>query len=180
MAGKKKKKINFWEDPVFQNFFNPMMEQGLSSRAAEQERLNTLRTNVYGAGGALAQNKLEELNMQNRLAEEMAYRGMLSSGAYAGPEKGTGRMLQGEYAAQRRGIEQGYAGQVSPQNLLEQGLKMNPDGSISPLAEGEEITNPQTGAKRKYSWATDTAAGRQAKINALAQYATARTPKGMM
>ena len=179
MADKKKKKINFWEDPVFQNFFNPMMEQGLASRAAEQNRLNTLRTKVYGAGGALAQNELEASNAQNRLAEEMAYRGMLSSGAYAGPEKGTGRMLQGEYAAQKRGIEQGYAGQVSPQNLLEQGLKMNPDGSISPLVEGEEVTNPQTGVKRKYSWATDTSAGRQAKMAALAQYAMANIKTGI-
>ncbi len=173
MAAKGKKKINFWEDPTFQAFYNPLMEQGLAGRNAEQNRLNTLRTNIYGAGGALAQNQIEATNAQNRIADEMAYRGMLSSGAYAGPTKGVGTQSQANYAAQGRGIEQQYTSQANPVNLLEQGLKMNPDGSISPLAPGEEIINPSTGKKSKYNWAQQTAAGRQAKLNALAQYATA-------
>lgn len=169
----KKKKINFWEDPTFQAFFNPLMEQGLAARNTEQERLNTLRTNIFGAGGALAQNRLQEAEDQNRLAEEMAYRGLLQSGIYSGGQKGLGTKLQGEYTKQRTGLEQGYAGQTRADLLLEQGLKMNPDGSISPLAPGEEYVNPTTGQKTKYDWATNTAAGRQAKLAALAQYATA-------
>jgi hypothetical protein len=173
MAPAAKKKINFWEDPTFQAFYNPLMEKGLAGRNMEQNRLNTLRTDTYGASGALAQNQLAATNDQNRIAEEMAYRGMLSSGAYAGPEKGRGTQSQADYGAQRRGIEQGYTSQTNPMNLLEQGLKMNPDGSISPLAPGEDIVDPSTGQKVKYDWASQTSAGRQAKLAALAQYATA-------
>jgi hypothetical protein len=169
----KSKKTNFWEDPTFQAFYNPLMEKSLAGRNVEQNRLNTLRTNVFGAGGALAQNQLEAANAQNRIADEMAYRGMLSSGVYAGPEKGVGTQSQADYGAQRRDIQQGYAAQTNPMNLLEQGLKMNPDGSISPLAPGEDIIDPATGQKVKYDWASQTSAGRQAKLAALAQYATA-------
>jgi hypothetical protein len=170
-----KKKTNFWDDPTFQAFYNPLIEQGLAGRNAEQNRLNTLRTNVFGAGGALAQNQIEATNAQNRIADEMAYRGMLSSGAYAGPEKGRGTQSQADYGAQRQNIQQGYAAQTNPINLLEQGLKMNPDGSVSPLAPGEEMVDPATGKKTKYDFATQTAAGRKAKLTALAQYATANT-----
>lgn len=174
---KTKKKINFWEDPTFQAFYNPIMEEGLAGRNQEQDRLNRLRTGIYGAGGALAQNQLEATNAQNRIAEEMAYRGMLSSGAYAGPKKGAGVQAQAAYAQQGRNIESQYADQTRPDLLLEQGLKMNPDGSISPLAPGEEITvedaKTRKPMKTKYNWAANTAAGRQAKLAALAQYATA-------
>lgn len=167
------KKVNFWDDPNFQAVYNPLMEQGLASRNAEQGRLNSLRTNVFGAGGALAQNREEGINTQNRIADEMAYRGMLSSGAYAGPEKGVGTQSQAAYQQQDTNLRNQYASQANPMNLLEQGLKMNPDGSISPLAPGEEIADPSTGQKIKYDWATQTGAGRQARLAALAQYATA-------
>lgn len=169
-----KKKTNFWEGPIFQDFYKPLMEQGVAARNTEQNRLNTLRTNTYGASGALAQNEVEATKTQNRIADEMAYRGMLSSGAYAGPETGRGTQSQADYGAQRRDIEQKYTSQANPMNLLEQGLKMNPDGSISPLAPGEQITDPATGEKVKYDWATLTSAGRQARSAALAQYATTK------
>lgn len=176
MAGKGKK-INFWEDPIFQAFYNPMMEQGLASRNAEQARLKNLRTDVFGVGGTIAQNQLAAINDQNRIAEEMAYRGGLYSGAYRGPEKGLGSQSQSDYALRDFGIKQKYNAEVNPDNLREQGLKMNPDGSISPLAPGETIswTNPATGKteQTKYDWGTHTAAGRQAKQAALAQYALA-------
>jgi hypothetical protein len=172
MAPKPKKKTNFWDDPTFQAIYSPLMEQGLASRNAEQNRLNNLRTSVYGAGGALAQNRQEAANTQNRIADEMAYRGMLSSGAYAGSTKGVGTQAQSAFAQQGRNIENQYTSQANPMNLMEQGLKMNPDGSISPIAPGEEIIDPATGKKTKYDWATQTGAGRQARLKALAQYAT--------
>lgn len=180
--GKKKattpvKKTNFWDDPNFQTTYNPLMEQGIANRNAEQGRLNSLRTSIFGAGGALAQNREEGVNTQNRIADEMAYRGMLSSGAYAGSTKGVGTQSQSAYQQQDTNIRNQYTSQANPMNLLEQGLKMNKDGSISPLAPGEMITNPSTGKKVKYDWATQTSAGRQAKLAALAQYAalTAKT-----
>lgn len=178
---KAKKEINFWEDPTFQAFYNPMMEQGLASRNQEQDRLNRTRTNIFGAGGALAQNQLEATNAQNRIAEEMAFRGMLSSGAYAGPKKGAGTQAQAAFAQQGRNIENQYTEQTRPDLLLEQGLKMNPDGSVSPLAPGEEITTEDAATRKpkkmKFDWASNTASGRKAKLSALAQYAsnTAKT-----
>lgn len=167
------KKTNFWDDVASQNIFGTQMEQGLANRNAEQGRLNNLRTSIFGAGGALAQNREEGINTQNRIADEMAYRGMLSSGAYAGSTKGTGTQAQAAYQQQDANLRNQYASQANPMNLLEQGLKMNPDGSISPLAPGEEIADPATGKKVKYDWATQTGAGRQARLAALAQYATA-------
>lgn len=174
----KKKKINFWEDPTFQQFYQPYEEQGLRSRITEQNRLNTLRTGIFGAGGELAQNRLQEAEDQNRLAEEMAYRGLLQSGIYSGGQKGLGTKLQGEYTKQRTGLEQKYEKQTNPYFLMQQGLKMNPDGSISPLAPGEEITDLTTGKKSKYNWAT-TDAGLAAKQAALMQYLSAMVPRGM-
>lgn len=170
-----KKKMNFWEDPTFQTFFNPMMEQGLASRNSEQNRLNKLRTDVFGVRGALADNKLQGEQEQKRLAEEAAYRGGIASGAYAGTN-GAAVQSQAKYNDQAANLTDQYNNQANPMGLLEQGLKMNPDGSISPLAPGEAITDA-TGKKSKYNWAANTSSGRQAKANALAQYAmfTAKT-----
>jgi hypothetical protein len=171
------KKIDPFNDFNFLNTYNPLAEQGIANRNVEQGRLNSLRTGIFGAGGALAQNREEGVNTQNRIADEMAYRGLLSSGAYAGSTKGVGTQSQAAYQQQDTNLRNQYASQANPMNLLEQGLKMNPDGSISPLAPGEEIADPSTGEKVKYDWATQTSAGRQARLAALAQYAalTART-----
>jgi hypothetical protein len=171
-----KKKIDYWKDFNFLNTYTPAMEQGIRSRNAEQERLKNLRTGIFGAGGALAQNREEGVNTQNRIADEMAYRGMLSSGAYSGPQKGVATQAQSAYQQQDTNLKSQYDAQTNPINLLEQGLKMNPDGSVSPLAPGETIINPATGKKEKYSWDTQTDAGRRAKAAALAQW-TANTVK---
>ena len=170
---KKKKAYNFWEDPNFLSVYESLMEQGLASRNAEQGRLNALRTSIFGEQGSLAQNNLQATEAQNRLAEEMAMKGRLFGGSYFGPQKGAGTRTQAAYAQEGRNIENSYDSQTK--NLSEQGLKRNPDGSISPLAPGEQITyndlttnKPVTG---KYGWektAAGTAAVNQARANALA------------
>lgn len=173
MAAKAKKKTNFWEDPVFQAFYNAQVAPGLGGRNLEQNRLNTLQGTVYGAGGDLAQNQLAATADKNRLAEEMAYRGGTNSGMYLGTQKGLGVMQDVQQSANKANIENKYTSQTNPINLLAQGLKRNPDGSISPLAEGENMIDPLTGKKKKFSFMNDTQAGLQARSAALAQYAAA-------
>jgi hypothetical protein len=167
-----KKAYNFWDDPTFQSVYGSQMEQGLGQRNAEQNRLMNLRTDIYGERGQLAQNREESIDAQNRLAEEMAMKGRLSGGAYAGPQKGRGTLLQSTYQQKGRNIENQFTSQANPMNLMEQGLKMNPDGSISPLAPGEEISDPATGKKIKYDWANTNSgmnATNQARSAALLQ-----------
>jgi hypothetical protein len=173
MAAKAKKKTNFWQDPTFQLFYNPLMMEIAASNAAEQNRLNTAQKDVYGARGSLAQSQTNAMNDKNRLAEEMAYRGGSRSGIYLGREKGLGTVQDANYANQTQDIIDQYNKQIDPATLLQKGLKMNANGTFSPIAEGETIVNPATGKSSIYNLA-NTYAGNLAKSKALAQYVAAK------
>jgi hypothetical protein len=141
--------------------------------AQERERLSNLYTDIYGETGQLKNFDVQAVQDQRRLAAEMAARGTLRSGAYAGGERGLGTQQQKQQASQRAGIEKGYTDQTSPQALFDMGLKRGADNKVSELVQGEEVswTDPSSKEKKtmKYDW-TQTTAGRQAKQAALQQW----------
>jgi LysM repeat protein len=160
-------------DPIYQYYMNEAMGGARSQRVQERERLSNLYTDIYGETGQLRNFDTQATQDQRRLAAEMASRGTLRSGAYAGGERGLGTQQQKQQASQRAGIEQGYTSQTSPQALFDMGLKRGADGKVSELIEGEEIswTDPSSKEKKtmKYNW-SQTTAGRQAKQMALQQW----------
>jgi hypothetical protein len=160
-------------DPIYQYYMNEAMGGARGERTQERERLSNLYTDIYGETGQLKNFDVQAEQDQRRLAAEMASRGTLRSGAYAGGERGLGTQQQKQQASQRAGIEKGYTDQTSPQALFDMGLKRGADGKVSELVQGEDVswTDPSSGAKKtmKYDW-TQTTAGRQAKQAALQQW----------
>ena len=142
-------------------------------RAMSQQDINNQLLGIRGQGGTLAQ-LTQNMNMdQNRIADEMAYRGLLSSGLYAGTTKGVGTMSQNEYGKKITGEKQRAEQLTAPNMLLEQGLRINAQGAIEPIAPGDPIswTDPATGQTKivNFDWKLHTAAGREAYAGALAQ-----------
>jgi hypothetical protein len=139
----------------------------------ERERLSNLYTDIYGETGQLKNFDTQATQDQRRLAAEMASRGTLRSGAYAGGERGLGTQQQKQQVSQRAGIEKGYTDQTSPQALFDMGLTRGPDKKVRELIQGEEVSwkDPATGESKsmKYDW-TQTTAGRAAKQAALQQW----------
>jgi hypothetical protein len=164
---------NALNDPIYQYYMNEAMGDFRGQSTKERERLSNLFTDIYGETGQLKNFDVQAMQDQRRLAAEMASRGTLRSGAYAGGERGLGTQQQKQQASQRAGIEQGYTSQTSPQALFDMGLKRGADGKVSELIQGEEVswTDPSSGAKKtmNYDW-TQTTAGRQAKQAALQQW----------
>jgi LysM repeat protein len=160
-------------DPIYQYYMNEAMSGARGERTQERERLSNLYTDIYGETGQLKNFDVQAMQDQRRLAAEMASRGTLRSGAYAGGERGLGTQQQKQQASQRAGIEQGYTSQTSPQALFDMGLKRGADNKVSELVQGEEVswTDPSSKEKKtmKYDW-TQTTAGRQAKQAALQQW----------
>lgn len=164
---------NALNDPIYQYYMNEAMGDFRSQGTQERERLSNLYTDIYGETGQLKNFDVQAMQDQRRLAAEMAARGTLRSGAYAGGERGLGTQQQKQQASQRAGIEKGYTDQTSPQALFDMGLKRGADGKVSELVQGEEVswTDPSSKEKKtmKYDW-TQTTAGRQAKQAALQQW----------
>ena len=160
-------------DPIYQYYMNEAMGDFRSRGTQERERLSNLYTDIYGETGQLKNFDVQAMQDQRRLAAEMAARGTLRSGAYAGGERGLGTQQQKQQASQRAGIEKGYTDQTSPQALFDMGLKRGADNKVSELVQGEEVswTDPSSKEKKtmKYDW-TQTTAGRQAKQAALQQW----------
>jgi len=160
-------------DPIYQYYMNEAMGGARSQRVQERERLSNLYTDIYGETGQLKNFDTQATQDQRRLAAEMAARGTLRSGAYAGGERGLGTQQQKQQASQRAGIERGYTDQTSPQALFDMGLARGADNKVRELVQGEEISwkDPSSGETKtmKYDW-TQTTAGRQAKQMALQQW----------
>jgi hypothetical protein len=160
-------------DPIYQYYMNEAMGGARSQRVQERERLSNLYTDIYGETGQLRNFDTQATQDQRRLAAEMASRGTLRSGAYAGGERGLGTQQQKMQASQRAGIERGYTDQTSPQALFDMGLARGADNKVRELVQGEEISwkDPSSGETKtmKYDW-TQTTAGRQAKQMALQQW----------
>lgn len=161
-------------DPYFQQLLGTNQQTAQAEQTAGQNTLNRLHTQIYGASGQLAQADQAAQVDQRRLADEMAYRGILNSGLYAGTERGAGTQMAKGQQVQRQGIQEQYTSQTNPNDLLDQGLKINPDGSVSPIAPGENVpyVDPTTGETKmvKYDWGTHTSAGRNARQNATNQW----------
>jgi hypothetical protein len=160
-------------DPIYQYYMNEALGGFRTQTAQERERLSNLYTDIYGETGQLKNFDTQATQDQRRLAAEMASRGTLRSGAYAGGERGLGTQQQKEQTTQRAGIERGYSDQTSPQALFDMGLARGADNKVRELVQGEEISwkDPSTGEtkKMKYDW-TQTTAGRAAKQAALQQW----------
>ena len=160
-------------DPVYQYYMNEALGGFRAQTAQERERLSNLYTNIYGETGQLKGFDTQSEQDRRRLAAEMAMRGTLQSGAYAGGERGLGTLQQKEQAAQRAGIEKGYNDQTSPQALFDMGLTRGADGKVTELVQGQDVSwkDPSTGETKtmKYDW-TQTTAGRAAKQAALQQW----------
>ena len=160
-------------DPIYQYYMNEAMGDFRGQGTRERERLSNLYTDIYGETGQLKNFDVQAMQDQRRLAAEMAARGTLRSGAYAGGERGLGTQQQKQQASQRAGIEKGYTDQTSPQALFDMGLKRGADNKVSELVQGEEVswTDPSSKEKKtmKYDW-SQTTAGRQAKQAALQQW----------
>jgi hypothetical protein len=160
-------------DPIYQYYMNEALGDFRGQSVQENERLSNLFTGIYGETGQLKNFDTQATQDQRRLAAEMAGRGTLRSGAYAGGERGLGTQQQKEQASNRAGIEKGYSDQTSPQALFDQGLTRGPDKKVRELVQGEDVswTDPATGETKtmKYDW-TKTTAGRAAKQAALAQW----------
>jgi hypothetical protein len=160
-------------DPIYQYYMNEAMGGARSQRVQERERLSNLYTDIYGETGQLKNFDTQATQDQRRLAAEMAARGTLRSGAYAGGERGLGPQQQKQQASQRAGIERGYTDQTSPQALFDMGLARGADNKVRELVQGEDVSwkDPSSGETKtmKYDW-TQTTAGRQAKQMALQQW----------
>jgi len=160
-------------DPIYQYYMNEALGGFRTNTAQERERLSNLYTDIYGETGQLKNFDTQATQDQRRLAAEMASRGTLRSGAYAGGERGLGTQQQKQQTTQRAGIERGYTDQTSPQALFDMGLARGADNKVRELVQGEDVTwkDPSSGETRtmKYDW-TQTTAGRQAKQMALQQW----------
>jgi len=160
-------------DPVYQYYMNEALGGFRGQSVGELERLSNLYTDVYGATGQLKNFDTQAVQDQRRLAAEMASRGTLRSGAYAGGERGLGTQQQKQQSSQRAGIEKGYTDQTSPQALFDMGLTRGPDNKVRELVQGETTSwkDPATGETKsmQYDW-TQTTAGRAAKQAALQQW----------
>jgi hypothetical protein len=161
------------KDATYQYMLNESLGGFRQGSVKERERLSNLYTNIYGDTGQLKTFDTSAQQDQRRLAAEMAARGTLRSGAYAGGQRGLGTLQQKEQTAQRTGIERGYTDQVSPQALFDFGLARGDDNRVRELVQGEDLTytDPATGETKttKYDW-TSTTAGRAAKQAALQQW----------
>lgn len=160
-------------DPMYQYYMNEAMGGARGQRVQERERLSNLYTDIYGETGQLKSFDTQATQDQRRLAAEMAARGTLRSGAYAGGERGLGTLQQKDQAMQRANIERSYTNETSPQALFDMGLARGADNKVRELVEGEEVSwrDPSSGETKtmKYDW-TQTTAGRQAKQMALQQW----------
>ena len=164
---------NALNDPLYQYYMNESLGDFRGGSVRERERLSNLYTDIYGETGQLKNFDTQATQDQRRLAAEMASRGTLRSGAYAGGERGLGTQQQKQQVSQRAGIEKGYTDQTSPQALFDMGLTRGPDKKVRELIQGEEVSwkDPATGESKsmKYDW-TQTTAGRAAKQAALQQW----------
>ena len=160
-------------DPVYQYYMNEALGGFRTQSVNERERLSNLYTDIYGQTGQLNNFDTQATQDQRRLAAEMASRGTLRSGAYAGGERGLGTQQQKQQGSQRAGIEKGYTDQTSPQALFDMGLTRGPDNKVRELVQGETTSwqDPATGETKsmQYDW-TQTTAGRAAKQAALQQW----------
>jgi hypothetical protein len=160
-------------DPVYQYYMNEALGDFRGGSVRERERLSNLYTDIYGQTGQLRNFDTQATQDQRRLAAEMASRGTLRSGAYAGGERGLGTQQQKQQGSQRASIEKGYTDQTSPQALFDMGLTRGPDNKVRELVQGETTswTDPATGETKsmQYDW-TQTTAGRAAKQAALQQW----------
>lgn len=160
-------------DPIYQYYMNEALGGFRGESAQARERLSNLYTDIYGETGQLKNFDTQATQDQRRLAAEMASRGTLRSGAYAGGERGLGTLQQKEQASQRAGIERSYTNQTSPQALFDMGLARGADNKVYELVQGEDVSwkDPSSGETKtmKYDW-TQTTAGRQAKQAALQQW----------
>jgi len=164
---------NALNDPIYQYYMNEAMGDFRTRGTQERERLSNLYTDIYGETGQLKNFDTQALEDQRRLAAEMAARGTLRSGAYAGGERGLGTKQQKQQTSQRAGIEKGYTDQTSPRALFDMGLARDEKGKVRELVQGEEVSwiDPSSKEKKtmKYDW-SQTTAGRQAKQAALQQW----------
>jgi hypothetical protein len=160
-------------DPLYQYYMNESLGGFRTQSVNERERLSNLYTDIYGETGQLKNFDTQATQDQRRLAAEMASRGTLRSGAYAGGERGLGTQQQKQQSSQRAGIEKGYTDQTSPQALFDMGLTRGPDNKVRELVQGETTSwkDPATGETKsmQYDW-TQTTAGRAAKQAALQQW----------
>ena len=160
-------------DPLYQYYMNESLGGFRGQSVRERERLSNLYTDIYGETGELKNFDTQATQDQRRLAAEMASRGTLRSGAYAGGERGLGTQQQKQQVSQRAGIEKGYTDQTSPQALFDMGLTRGPDKKVRELVQGETTSwkDPATGETKsmQYDW-TQTTAGRAAKQAALQQW----------
>jgi hypothetical protein len=160
-------------DPVYQYYMNEALGGFRGESVRERERLSNLFTDIYGETGQLRNFDTQATQDQRRLAAEMASRGTLRSGAYAGGERGLGTQQQKQQGSQRASIEKGYTDQTSPQALFDMGLTRGPDNKVRELVQGETTSwrDPATGETKsmQYDW-TQTTAGRAAKQAALQQW----------
>lgn len=161
------------KDPLTSLLLGSAESGAQGSRAQQQQRINEQLLGIRGQGGTIAQLLQNSANDQRRLADEMAYRGLLTSGVYAGPTRGAGTELQNVYNQSISAEKQKAENLTAPNVLLEQGLRINAQGAVEPIAPGDPIpyTDPVSGETKivNFDWKLHTAAGRQAYQNALAQ-----------
>jgi hypothetical protein len=171
------------KDPLAALLIGSAESAAQTQRAQQQQSLAQQLTGITGPSGTIQQIMQNSAMDQRRLADEMAYRGILSSGIYSGEDTGIGTLLQRDYSNQLKGERQKVETLKDPGSLLDQGLRVNAQGAIEPIAPGDQVlwTDPATGEAKvvNFDWKLHTSAGRKAVNDALSQalaaYISSRT-----
>jgi hypothetical protein len=167
------KPYDITQDPYAALLYGASESAAQGQRATQQQNLNQQLLGITGQSGTLNQIMQTSADAQRRLADEMAYRGLLTSGVYAGEKTGVGTQMQKDYGQQIAAENQKVQSLTDPNALLEQGLRLNAQGAIEPIAPGDAVnwTDPTTGETKvvNFDWKQHTTAGRKAWNDALAQ-----------
>lgn len=123
-----------------------------NERADRLRQLRNLETELFGGGGTLEQTEFDQEQGRRRLAAQMAGRGTLQGGAYAGGERGLGTLQQRSQDYQIQNLIRPFQQQTDTDMLYNLGIGFDPAeegfGGIFSMMPSEEFDWTTTEAGR--------------------------------
>jgi len=123
-----------------------------NERADRLRQLRNLETELFGGGGTVEQAEFDQEQARRRLAAQMASRGTLQGGAYAGGERGLGTLQQRSQDYQIQNLIRPFQQQTDTDMLYNLGIGFDPAeegyGGIFSMMPSDEFDWTTTEAGR--------------------------------
>lgn len=140
------------ETEMYQQLLDIARIEFENERADRLRQLRNLETELFGGGGTVEQTEFDQEQARRRLAAQMAGRGTLQGGAYAGGERGLGTLQQRSQDYDIQNLIRPFQQQTDTDMLYNLGIGFDPAeegfGGIFSMLPSEEFDWTTTEAGR--------------------------------